>query len=398
MVISRAQPHAGLSRSILRAAFDVGSLDAITVTIGSVHTDEKILRRLVYHSAVPLGPPDRMLYGGVITPQGRDRLENTFLQIGALCEMRGYRPREAAGIVCGPLAQASNAQEVFQQLSQQFFVRFCFPSPEQLEQYAHDAYAGAAGITTGVRSNILIWSELNDRVCIQQREESIQGRPVKLHTWDTGYTALDVHSMLLEHYQGRRDPTTGSCNPVNVSEAKALIHDLTEALLASRPPWLSKKVENFDQRQFVGAARNGATLNILTRAVRVTDIHLRALMETTYLRYCGVTDSWFARSFPDPPLVIPRLCLGIAVLQSLGFRRVRYVPEIAPTFGVLLDPAMYAEGREQELVLQRAMDNRPMHFGQPWHAKYTAPHVDPRQPTSNRSVVKAYRTLTTLSD
>eukprot|EP00759_Apiculatamorpha_spiralis_P020005 PhF_6_TR25608/c0_g1_i2/m.35937 len=394
-----------LSPSVLRCAFDVGSLNRLTFTLASVHTKEQLIRKHIHHAFVPWNcDPSDFFYthqaggGGkgddvAITPTGEQAMRNAFHQVYGLITGLGHRPKELAGVVCGTLAKASNAEDILNNLSQEFFVKFGIASHEAMELYAYDAHLAAAGVSLVARGSSMVWVEIEDRVCILNRSQDGS----VLQAWDTKYRAKDIHEMLLEHYQNRTDITSAhvSCNPVNVVEAKKIIHDLVEAFKADIPDWLrahvdlddgntrkkkSSKSIPFHSKMFSGSSKNGGTLNLLARCCGMCDVNVNNVMAPMFQKYCGSTDSFLGRTFPEPALVVPRLILGISILKALNLSYIKYVADVAPTYGVLLDSRLFAAGRAEEVLSQSEMEYgmKEMYFQPPWKSRNRiTPHMHP---------------------
>jgi hypothetical protein len=338
------------------------------------------------------------MFDNVITPEGVKSLEFALNMIAGRLELlpQGGAPSEAAGVICGPLAAATNVSEVFEELARKFFIRFGIATSESMEEYAHDAYVVTGGMSTKIRHQVLVWAEFDDRVCVMYRPQRGVSK-----CWDTGYSASDIHAMILQHYQDRKR-THGpglSCNPINLTEVKAVLHDLTEALRADVPEWL-KEVRASDPylgRHFVGASRNGGTLNLAVRATGYSKFSTNQLKEVIYQKYVGTTDAWLAKSYPEPHLVLPRIILAAAILTAMEATRIIYLPEVAATHGVLMDPQFYSES-QRNVLESRPQDYAPMHFTVPWAVRGGKhnPHVDPRLP--GPKMQNNFRPMTSLDN
>ena len=403
--------HVALSPAVVRVAYDVGTLDSVTWTVATVHNEERLIRKQIQHDRMTMPNWSSAISGNHITDEGIRTLEHCFRHITGRFANARVRPRESAAIVTGDLGKADNAEEVFNALSKTFLIRFVIPQGMELEHYAHMGYVAAGGISMKYADNAVIWSEIDDRVvffrhrrCRAAQENTLSttsaldavhyndssSETYRADTWDTGYTADEINSMILQYYQNRRLMIPGassrrpqSVNPMNHTEAKQCLHDLVEALKESVPRWLRKARERHSvDRMFCGASGNGGTLNLLARCAGRTDIHEHMLATVFYTQYVGMTDEWLARSFPQPHMVMPRLILGQALMRSLDLRSIRYLPEISPTFGVLLDNNLYSEAAGLDHVAGDPTYPPEGHtFVAPWRTRSaTMPHIDPRLP------------------
>ena len=380
---------------VTRGGFDIGTSGRITWTIASIYPRRAIMRKQIFHNSLDLPPQGIMIRENIITPQGVTALENSFFEIFGRMDEARIRPREMAAIVCEPFSKASNAAEVFGSLSKRFMIHFELVDAVKMEHYAHIAYIVAAGISMRMAQHVIAWTEIDDRVVFfrrkLERSEKEEMTPQvslssdvsedKTDIWDSKYTAQEVHDLILESYQNRsiiEQKLPGgpiqSVNPMSAKEILVAVDDMTKAFRMTMPDWLkeARKTTSASDRLFCGASPNGGTINILSRSCGRTDVDLYSARSNLYGPYVGVTDAFLSRSFPTPHLVLPRLITAHALLNALDLRMLRYLPEISPSFGVLVDENLYSPQSDLEI---RGEHHLPLYFDRPWKTISRNPHV-----------------------
>ena len=120
---------------------------------------------------------------------------------------------------------------------------------------------------------------------------------------------------------------------------------------AAVPTWVSERIAA--GAVVVGSSVNGGTMNVCSRVAANVVVSLEKLEQITEFHYAGLSDTLLA-NYPAPPLVVAQACLLSALCRRLRVRRAEYLPEVAVTHAMLVQPSLWLAGQRAASSAPRA--------------------------------------------
>jgi hypothetical protein len=362
----------------IRAAFEIGTANAITLTVARVDVRASAVRDTLYHTQLPLAVRVQPRSGLLDEASAADVVSKLRTLEGAVGRMN---VTEKAGIMTAPFDSVANAEALRRAWTKEFKVdlRLACELPGggasdgadwgadgALGRMAFLSYAAAAQHMRP--ENLLVLVERGgaeghrlELIGMSSDEEvSTLGVPAGSRLCARlPLTTPLVHRQLVTDVQRRAAGSyhaAASPNPVTRGEFVTLRRIVEAATAPALPAWVTRRREA--DASIVGTGANGGLLNIAARGAGKAAIPLEHLEVTAEFHLCGLTDVLLAENYPAPQLVVAQLALAAGTLRALRCKRATYVPDVALTHAVLVDGAFWAQGRRA--ALEAALEDEPL--------------------------------------
>lgn len=330
----------------VRASFDIGS-GATKLTIarvgllgddGAAEVREVLFEEytevLYGHDLKRRGPGEAKELSEEIMAHGRA----VFQRYHELCMSPRFRVAKASGIATAVFREADNGPAFLEALQQDFGLSLHLIRQEE-EAVLGFRTAVAVVRQTHLEGDITSWDSGGSSfqlVSLRERGHSVESDVEEKDRYEMycgSLGASKVTAMMVTEVQGGDFSQRPSPNPVSRKDAMALV-GLLSGQLPEAPAGLIK-------RAVVGVGGSDCMFAVAQMAVSnlgdgccniITSEQLLLAIDAE----CFKTDAELAR-YPQPAMVVPKLCLMYSVMTGLQFSSALYAPSNGSNLAVLCD-------------------------------------------------------------
>jgi len=288
--------------SMIRAAFDIGS-GSTKIQVAKVHVSGRVEEVLFSEEkGILLGTDYEKNQDHTIGPHMENELIQAILDYKKVAEELGAK--EYAAIATEVFRKAKNGANILEKIRNAIGIH---PQLVSQETEGKLGFLTAVAVSGKNKQNVIAWDSGGASFQIVALIDD------KINVYEGPLGSINTTKIMIEHVQKKSFNQHFSPNPTTEEEAQALVEAITN-IIADPPQWLISKLQQKDMVVVpFGGVASCFTLatQILNKSIFQTEDIKQAITLTT-----NKTDEQF--TYIQPQMVVPKLCLILAVMTKLG--------------------------------------------------------------------------------